>query len=63
MLLTFDYDDFRYRHKCMVGQLLSKDCIVLRLEGSFTKFYGRYQDFIEVYKRSVKEMVNDSFPG
>ena len=30
---------------------------------SHQKFYGRYQDFIEKYQRSVKEMVNDSFPG
>ena len=35
----------------------------LRLEKSFKKFYGRYQDIIEKYQRSVKEMVNDSFPG
>ena len=35
---------------------------VLRLEKSFKKFYSRYQDLIEKYQRSVKEMVNDSFP-
>ena len=35
----------------------------LRLEKSFKKFYGRYQDLIEKYQRSVKVMVNDSFPG
>ena len=34
----------------------------LRLEKSFKKFYGRYQDLIEKYHRSVKVMVNDSFP-
>ena len=27
------------------------------------KFYGTYQDLIEKYTRSVKEMVNDSFQG
>ena len=27
------------------------------------KFYVTYQDLIEKYKRSVKEMVNNSFPG
>ena len=29
---------------------------------SFKKFYGRYQDLIEKYQRSVNVMVNDSFP-
>ena len=57
------YDDFRYRHKCLVDQLLSQGCIALRLEKSFKKFYCRYQDLIEKYRRSVKVMVNDSFPG
>ena len=32
------------------------------LEKSYKKFYGRYQDLIEKYHRSVKVMVNDSFP-
>ena len=57
------YDDFRYCHKCLVDRLLSQGHIALRLEKSFKKFYGRYQDIIEKYQRSVKEMVNDSFPG
>ena len=57
------YDDFRYYHKCLVDRLLSQGYIALRLEKSFKKFYGRYQDIIEKYQRSVKEMVNDSFPG
>ena len=30
---------------------------------SFKKFYGRYQDLIEKYRRSVNAMVSDSFPG
>ena len=30
---------------------------------SFKKFYGRYQDLIEKYWRSVNAMVSDSFPG
>ena len=57
------YDDFRYRHKCLVDRLLSQGYITLRLEKSFKKFYGRYQDLIEKYQRSVNVMVNDSFPG
>ena len=47
------YDDFRYRHKYLVDQLLSQGYIALRLEKSFKKFYGRYQDVIENYQRSV----------
>ena len=57
------YEDFRCRHKCLVDRLLSQGYIALRLETSFRKFYGRYQDLIKEYKRSVKAMVNDSFPG
>ena len=49
--------------KCLVGRLLSQGYIALRLEKSFKKFYGRYQDLIEKYQRSVNVMVNDSFPG
>ena len=57
------YDDFRYRHKCLVDRLLSQDHTALRLDKSFKKFYGRYQDLIEKYQRSVNVMANDSFPG
>ena len=57
------FDDFRYRHKCLVDRLLSQGYIALRLEKSFKKFYGRYQDLIEKYQRSVNVIVNDSFPG
>ena len=47
-------DDFRYCHKCVVDRLLSQGSIALRLKKSFKKFYGRYQDIIEKYQRSVK---------
>ena len=57
------YDDFRYRQKCLVDRLLSQGYKALRLEKSFKKFYGRYQDLIEKYQRSVNAMVSDSFPG
>ena len=57
------YNDFRYRHKCLVDRLLSQGYKALRLEKSFKKFYGRYQDLIEKYRRSVNAMVSDSFPG
>ena len=49
------YDDFRYRHKCLVDQLLSQGYTrSLRLAKSFKKFYDRYQGLIEKYQRSVK---------
>ena len=57
------HDNFRYRHKCLVDRFLSQGYIALRLEKSFKKFYGRYQDLIEKYQRSVNVMVNDSFSG
>ena len=57
------YDDFRYRHKSLVDRLLSQGYKALRLEKSFKKFYGRYQDLIEKYRRSVNAMLSDSFPG
>ena len=57
------YDDFRYRHKCLVDRLLSQGYKALRLEKSFKKFYGRYQDLIDKYRRSVNAMVSDLFPG
>ena len=55
--------DFRYHHKCLADRLQSQGYLALRLEKSFKKFYGRYQDLIEKYQRSVNVMVNDSFPG
>ena len=57
------YNGFRYRHKCMLDRLLSQGYIALQVEKSFKKCYGRYQDLIEKYQSSVREMVNDSFPG
>ena len=44
-------------------RLLSQGYKALRLEKSFKKFYGRYQDLIEKYRRLVNAMVSDSFPG
>ena len=45
------------------SMILSQGYKALRLEKSFKKFYGRYQDLIEKYRRSVNAMVSDSFPG
>ena len=56
------YDNFGYRHKCLVDPLLPQGYIALMLEKSFKKFYGKYQDLIEKSQRLVKVMVNDSFP-
>ena len=46
-----------------VDRLLSQGYTALRLKKSFKKLYGRYQDLIEKYQRSVKVMMDDSFPG
>ena len=56
------YDDFRYRHKHLVDRFLSQGYMALQLEKSFKEMHGRYQDLIEKYQGSVKEMVNDLFP-
>ena len=53
---------FRYPHKCLFDRLLSQGYTAVRLDKSSEKFYSRYQYVIEKYRRSVKEMVNDSFP-
>ena len=46
------YDDFRYRHKCLIDCLLSLGYIASQLEKYFKKFYGRYQDLTEKYQVS-----------
>ena len=62
------YDMHDAAHTMMISNiaksaLLINFCHKASLEKSFKKFYGRYQDLIEKYQRSVKVMVNDSFPG
>ena len=37
---------------------MSQGYIGSRLQKSFKKFYGRYQDLIEKYQKSVKVMMN-----
>ena len=54
------YDDFRYSHKCLVDRLLSQGNIAFRLEKSFKKFCGRYQDLIG--QTSVKGNVEQFIP-
>ena len=56
------YDDFGYRHNLLVDRLLSQGSEVNRLRNSFQEFYGRYPDLVEKYQKSVKDMLNDSFP-
>ena len=72
-LLKSTCDDVIFQRKDWVGLVISQSgqlCFcanflcykALRLEKSFKKFYGRYQDLIEKYRRSVNAMVSDSFP-
>ena len=56
-------DDFRHRHKMLVERLVSQGYRYERLRNSFKKFYGRYQDLIVKYQRSVSDVVRDSFPS
>ena len=53
------YDDFKNHQKCLADRLLSQGYIALPVEKVLKKCYGRYQDLIEIYQRSVKEIVND----
>ena len=55
------YDDFRYCHKCLVDRLLSQGYIALRLEKSFKKFYGRYQDIIEKNQMSGNQDIIEKY--
>ena len=38
------------------------DYKVNRLRNSFQTSYGRYPDLVAKYQKSVREMLNDSFP-
>ena len=53
-------------HTIMISDIATSAWLIdfchLRLEKSFKKFYGRYQDLTEKYQRSVNVMVNDLFP-
>ena len=47
-----------------VDSFLDQGCKVnqLRNNNSFQEFNGRYPDLIPKYQRSVRDMLNDSFP-
>ena len=47
------YGDFRHHHRMLVERLVYQRCRYERLRNSFKKFYGRYQDLILKYQRSV----------
>ena len=54
------YDDFIHRHKMLVERLVSQGYRHERLRNSFKKFYGRYQDLIVKYQRSVSDIRTHS---
>ena len=59
------YDDFGYgisSCKLLVDRLLSQGYKVNRLRNSFQTFYGRHLNVVIKYQKSVRDMVNDSFP-
>ena len=57
------YDDFRHCHQMLVERLVSQRYQYQCLRSSFKKFYGRYQDLIVKYQRSVLDIVRDSLPS
>ena len=57
------FDDFRHRHKMLVERLVSHGYQYESLRNSFKKFYGRYQNLIVKYQRSISNIVRDSFPS
>ena len=54
------HDDFRHRHKMLVGMLVSQGYRCACLRNSFKTFHGRYQDLIVKYQRSVSDIVRHS---
>ena len=56
------YDDFRYRHKLLVDGLLSQGYEVIRSRNSLKNFMTDILISLGSIKRSVKDMVADSFP-
>ena len=57
------YGDFRHRHKMPVERLVSQGYRYERLRNPFKMFYGRYQDLIVKYQRSVSDVVRNPFPS
>ena len=51
------YGNLRYYHRQLVDRLLLQGYKVLRHEKLVKEFYGRFQDIIEKYQRSVREIV------
>ena len=54
------YDDFRYRHKCLVDQLLSQGYIyiALRFEKSFKQIYGSHWEIPKVSQRNGEQFIS-----
>ena len=55
------YDDFKHRDNMLVERFVSQGYRYERLRNLFKRFYGRYQDLIVKYQRSVSDIVRDSF--
>ena len=53
---------FRYRHKLLVDRLLSQGYKVNQMGNFPQKFYGRYPELVAKYQKSVRDVLNDSFP-
>jgi hypothetical protein len=57
----FAYEDFSIRGKLLTEKLMLQEYNESRLQSSFRKFYGRYNDLVCDYKLSLAHMLNDLF--
>ena len=56
------YNHFKVRHKSLASKLVSQGYLPKRLVRTFKKFYGRYEDIVAKYDKSVTQMISDSIP-
>ena len=57
---SLNYSDFLSRYRALVTRLLSQGYKVNRLSNTFKKFYGRHNDLVRQYKKTVYQMFADS---
>ena len=66
MVYTFcsSKDMHNAAHNMIISDIATSSWLIdfFHREKSFKELYARYQDLIEKYQRSVKVIVNDSFP-
>ena len=58
-----DKFEFRHRHKMLVERLVSQRYRYERLRNSLKRLYGRFEDLIVKYQKSVLDIVINSYPS